>query len=181
MTPPGLSFHTRNLACGMSGLISWPGIKPRSPALGAQSLSYWATREVPASATFSVELMSVRGKKCCPHNIQSSDSVRNLCPSLTSYWLRFFLFIVFASLVQGWTCFLAVASIYVELWDQYRTVSWGECQGCSELLDQEGQLQSHGVQKERGWGLRTQHRKRGAVWGGGAEALGWLTRASSPV
>ena len=165
MTAPDLSFHMRNLALWHSDLISWPGVKPRSPALGAQSLSYWTTREVPTSATFSVELMSVRGKKCCPHNIQSSDSLRNLRPSLTSYWLCFFLFIVFASLVQGWTCFLPVASIYVELWDQYRTVSWGECQGCSELLDQEAQLQSHGVQKERGWGLRTQHRKHGAVCG----------------
>ena len=28
------------------GSIPWPGIKPRSPALGAWSLSHWTTREV---------------------------------------------------------------------------------------------------------------------------------------
>ena len=30
------------------GSSSWPGIEPRPPALGAWSLSYWITREVPA-------------------------------------------------------------------------------------------------------------------------------------
>ena len=28
-------------------LVSWPGIEPRPPALGAWSLSHWTTREVP--------------------------------------------------------------------------------------------------------------------------------------
>ena len=28
-------------------LVSWPGIKPRSPALEAQGLNHWTTREVP--------------------------------------------------------------------------------------------------------------------------------------
>ena len=31
----------------MWDLVLWPGIKPRSPALGAQNLSHWTTREVP--------------------------------------------------------------------------------------------------------------------------------------
>ena len=31
-------------ACG--NLVPWPGIEPRSPALGAWSLSHWTTREV---------------------------------------------------------------------------------------------------------------------------------------
>jgi len=34
------------LSCSMRDLISQPGIKPKPLALGAQSFSYWATREV---------------------------------------------------------------------------------------------------------------------------------------
>ena len=34
------------LGCIMWDLVPWAGIKPRPPALGAQSLSYWTTREV---------------------------------------------------------------------------------------------------------------------------------------
>ena len=37
----------QGLSCGMWDLVSWPGIEPRPPALGAQSLSRWATPEVP--------------------------------------------------------------------------------------------------------------------------------------
>ena len=33
------------VACGI--LVPWPEIKPKSPALGAWSLNYWTTREVP--------------------------------------------------------------------------------------------------------------------------------------
>ena len=34
-------------SCGMQDLVPQPGIEPGSPTLGAQSLSHWATREVP--------------------------------------------------------------------------------------------------------------------------------------
>ena len=37
----------RIFSCGMWDLVSWPGIEPGPPALGAGSLSHWATREVP--------------------------------------------------------------------------------------------------------------------------------------
>ena len=30
----------------MWDLVSWPGVEPRHPALGAQNLSHWTTREV---------------------------------------------------------------------------------------------------------------------------------------
>ena len=33
--------------CGMQDLVPWPGIKPEPPALGAQRLNRWTTREVP--------------------------------------------------------------------------------------------------------------------------------------
>ena len=35
------------LSCSMWYLIPWPGMEPKPPALGAQSLSYWTTRKVP--------------------------------------------------------------------------------------------------------------------------------------
>ena len=34
-------------SCGLWDLVSWPGLEPRPPALGVQSLSHWTTREVP--------------------------------------------------------------------------------------------------------------------------------------
>ena len=33
------------LSCDMWGLVSWPGMEPRPPASGAQSLSHWTTGE----------------------------------------------------------------------------------------------------------------------------------------
>ena len=35
-------------SCGMWDPFPWPEIKPRTPTLGAQSLSQWTTREVPS-------------------------------------------------------------------------------------------------------------------------------------
>ena len=35
------------LSCGMWDLDPWPGIEPRSPTLGTQSLSHWTTGKSP--------------------------------------------------------------------------------------------------------------------------------------
>ena len=50
----GFFVCDRIFSCSMLALsyslwdqVPWPGIKPRPPALGAQSLTYWTTREVP--------------------------------------------------------------------------------------------------------------------------------------
>ena len=40
-----------DLSCGKQDLVAQARIKPRSPALGVQSLSHWATREVPSFAS----------------------------------------------------------------------------------------------------------------------------------
>ena len=40
------SCSMQTLSCGVWDLVPWPGIEPRAPALGAQSLSPWPTREV---------------------------------------------------------------------------------------------------------------------------------------
>ena len=37
----------RTLSCDMWDLVPQPGMQPGSPALGASSLSYWTTKEVP--------------------------------------------------------------------------------------------------------------------------------------
>ena len=34
-------------SCSMWDLVPSPGIEPRPPALGVQSLSHWTTKEVP--------------------------------------------------------------------------------------------------------------------------------------
>ena len=36
-------------------LVSWPGIKPTPPALEAQSINQWATREVPEKQVLPIE------------------------------------------------------------------------------------------------------------------------------
>ena len=46
----------RTLSCGMWNLTPCPGIKPASPALRAQILSHWTTREVPILSLFSLNL-----------------------------------------------------------------------------------------------------------------------------
>ena len=37
----------------MWDLVPWPGIEPGSPALEAQSLKHWATREVPGADEYN--------------------------------------------------------------------------------------------------------------------------------
>ena len=39
----------RNFSCGKQDLVPWLWMEPGPPALGAQSLSHWITREVPRS------------------------------------------------------------------------------------------------------------------------------------
>ena len=50
-------------SCGMWDLGPQPGIKPRSPALGVQSLSHWTAREVPDLTIFQTFPESLCG---CP-------------------------------------------------------------------------------------------------------------------
>ena len=49
LAAPGLSCGTRDLCCHVRDLVPWPGIEPGPPALVAQSLTHWITREVPNS------------------------------------------------------------------------------------------------------------------------------------
>ena len=45
----------KTLSCTMQDLAPWPGIEPEPPALGAQSLSPWTTREVPPNAFLRIQ------------------------------------------------------------------------------------------------------------------------------
>ena len=45
LAAPSLSCHMRDLRCRMRHLVPLPGIKPRPPALGEQSLNHWTTRK----------------------------------------------------------------------------------------------------------------------------------------
>ena len=40
---PSWYQHVGSLSCGIQDLVPWPGIEPRSHALGAQSLRHWTT------------------------------------------------------------------------------------------------------------------------------------------
>ena len=51
------------LTCGMQDLVPWPGIEPRPPAVGAQSLIHWTTREVPQLWILMLPLSSSRGPR----------------------------------------------------------------------------------------------------------------------
>ena len=44
-------FWPCHAACRI--LVSWPGIKPTQPALGAESLNNWTAREVPVNSVFN--------------------------------------------------------------------------------------------------------------------------------
>ena len=46
---PGLSCDMHTLSCSILELVPQPGIEPKPPALGMQSLSYGTKREVPLS------------------------------------------------------------------------------------------------------------------------------------
>ena len=45
------------LSCCMQDLAPCPGIEPRPPALGVQSLSHWTTREVPENEIYLIWLV----------------------------------------------------------------------------------------------------------------------------
>ena len=68
--------------CGMwtlmQDLVPWPGIEPWPPALGAQSLSHWITREVPIYLFFKYSKKRKRKPSfSCPH----SYPLPSLCKS----------------------------------------------------------------------------------------------------
>ena len=44
-----LYLATLGLSCNVRGLVPWPGIEPRSPALGTWSLNRWTIMKVPTS------------------------------------------------------------------------------------------------------------------------------------
>ena len=48
LTVWGLSCNMQDFPWGMWDLVFWPGVEPRPPALGPQSLSHWTTRGVPS-------------------------------------------------------------------------------------------------------------------------------------
>ena len=71
----GLSCHVRALSCGMQDLVPRPGIEPGPPALRAQSINRWTTREVPIDVFLNC------------HNMQSQSLLRFDFPmSLLYIW-----------------------------------------------------------------------------------------------
>ena len=99
-----ICLSTPYLSCSMWDLVPWPWIKPRPPALEAQSPRHWTTRDVPvyflcASVFLSVEhvwticLFHTNTVKLGEHfehaqeDLCTSHSVIVACP-IPSCWLR---------------------------------------------------------------------------------------------
>ena len=59
LATPGLGCSTQDLCWGMWDLVPWLGIEPRPPALGAQSLTHWTTREVPLWSFCSIYIYQI--------------------------------------------------------------------------------------------------------------------------
>ena len=89
------------LSCGILDLFPWPGIGHKPPALGAQSLSHWATREVPPATLYHTHLFPgtpssplpkhtevIPKKQCVPLSIAmlhpDSLNPKELHPSLSA-------------------------------------------------------------------------------------------------
>ena len=62
---------------GMQDLIPWPGIKPRRPALGVQSLSHWIIREIFASICCCCSVAKLGPTLCGPKDCM--QHARLLC------------------------------------------------------------------------------------------------------
>ena len=58
------SCHARHFSCSMWDLVLLSGIEPWPPALGAQSLSHWGTREVPPKVLFEICLCAKSLQSC---------------------------------------------------------------------------------------------------------------------
>ena len=63
----GLVAACEIFSCSMQDLVPWPQIKPRPPALGAWSLSHWATKELLQT--------------CLQGALEARGSNREVCPS----------------------------------------------------------------------------------------------------
>ena len=83
----------------MWDLVLWPGIKPRTPALGARSINHWITREVPilCSVQFSHSVVS---DSLWSHGLQHT---RLPCPSPTPRACS-------NSCPSGWWCHPTISS-----------------------------------------------------------------------
>ena len=117
------SCSMKTLSCGMWSLVPWPGIEPGLPALGAQSLSHWTTKEVPGCSVFKAERrieLELMNNKACYEYMDSRNVHRRT--SRTYCWIIFVIlnysekftfkkchaFINFTVWVQDWTAYTVI-------------------------------------------------------------------------
>ena len=87
------------LSCSMWDLVSCSGIKPRPPALGAQSLSHWTTREVQylficSLSTLSTGMLTAWGQlgrwfllSCVPRSLNNAWHRTEVNKCLLNEWM----------------------------------------------------------------------------------------------
>ena len=103
------NLDVAGLSCSMWGRVPWPGVEPRPPALEAQTLRCWTTREGPSCSLllhppsdFAASLLSPDAKKeaipldpslpgpSCPLPFSSkSREINHLCSLLLSRRARY--------------------------------------------------------------------------------------------
>ena len=98
----------RIFSCSMWDLVSWPGIEPEAPALGAQGLSHWTTREVP--------MLSSRGEEANGNpNRRTKLEIYflNLENGMWNYVLKLWVLIskCFQLLITTWSSFHLISLI----------------------------------------------------------------------
>ena len=149
---PGLSCSRQELSCVMWDLFHWPGIKPRAPALGAQSLNHWTTRNIPHISFSNSHFKFSKGFLL--HLIHSPQICMTwslpFC-ALAHLWMCTSLQPLLSVLVPLWCqppdihtcCFLFLEHCFILSFSNSHS-SFSSCESCSfylgKFLDQGGSL-----------------------------------------
>ena len=64
------SYSMWTLSCHMWAPVPWPGVESGLPALGAQSLSHWTTREIPPATLYHTHLFPGTPSSPLPKHIE---------------------------------------------------------------------------------------------------------------
>ena len=141
----GLCCSMWTLSWGMWDLVPWPVVEPGSPALEAQSLSHWTTKEVPQIHSSIVSLLPLGGK---PHKVRDFICpVHPLC-TLVPTVLRHTMgtYYIFVEWVNEWTVFWIGPLLYISIasiWYQLHHLSSGPAH---EYLHWSSCIQLHPIQ-----------------------------------
>ena len=125
-----------DLSCSTGDLVPWPWTRLRPPALGAQSLSHWPTREVPALQCPWLDNPTDRGpRRATVHGLTESDTTERYADykcmhgwqSHSKHKMGSWILINTMLLNAFFTCLIFYPHIgpYVVLFSFYGWAKWG--------------------------------------------------------